>query len=54
MAKHVVVGAGQIGSEVARLLASRGHEVVLVSRSGSGPDLPGSARSRRTPPTGNG
>ncbi|GAA4233766.1 nucleoside-diphosphate-sugar epimerase [Streptosporangium album] len=41
MTKHVVVGSGQIGSEVARLLAGQGHEVVLVSRSGSGPDLPG-------------
>ncbi|WP_449060249.1 NAD-dependent epimerase/dehydratase family protein [Planomonospora algeriensis] len=41
MGKHVVVGAGQVGSEVARLLAEDGHEVVLVSRSGSGPDLPG-------------
>jgi nucleoside-diphosphate-sugar epimerase len=41
MGKHVVVGAGQVGSEVARLLAEQGHEVVLVSRSGSGPELPG-------------
>jgi nucleoside-diphosphate-sugar epimerase len=41
MGKHVVVGAGQVGSEVARLLAEQGHEVVLASRSGSGPDLPG-------------
>ncbi|MGW4424051.1 NAD-dependent epimerase/dehydratase family protein [Streptosporangium sp. NPDC004631] len=41
MGKHVVAGAGQVGSQVARLLAEQGHEVVLVSRSGSGPDLPG-------------
>jgi nucleoside-diphosphate-sugar epimerase len=41
MSKHVIAGAGQIGSHVAALLAGQGHEVVLVSRSGSGPDLPG-------------
>ncbi|MDP9861387.1 MULTISPECIES: NAD-dependent epimerase/dehydratase family protein [Streptosporangium] len=41
MGKHVIAGAGQVGSEVARLLAGQGHEVVLVSRSGSGPDLRG-------------
>ena len=34
---HVVVGAGPIGSGVARLLAARGHRVRLVTRSGSGP-----------------
>ncbi|GAA0849225.1 NAD-dependent epimerase/dehydratase family protein [Streptosporangium amethystogenes subsp. fukuiense] len=44
MAKHVIAGAGQVGSEVARLLAGQGHEVVLVSRSGSGPELPGIRR----------
>lgn len=44
MGKHVVAGAGQVGSQVARLLAERGDEVVLVSRSGSGPDLPGVTR----------
>jgi nucleoside-diphosphate-sugar epimerase len=31
---HVVFGAGQVGLPLARLLASRGHEVRLVSRSG--------------------
>ncbi|GGS47953.1 NAD-dependent epimerase [Planobispora rosea] len=41
MGKHVIAGAGQVGSQVAALLTERGHEVVLVSRSGSGPDLPG-------------
>ncbi|MBG0828965.1 NAD-dependent epimerase/dehydratase family protein [Planomonospora sp. ID67723] len=41
MGKHVIAGAGQVGSQVAGLLAGQGHEVVLVSRSGSGPDLPG-------------
>ncbi|MFF5243429.1 NAD-dependent epimerase/dehydratase family protein [Streptosporangium sp. NPDC000095] len=44
MAKHVIAGAGQVGSEVARLLTGQGHEVVLISRSGSGPDLPGVRR----------
>ncbi|WP_440099646.1 NAD-dependent epimerase/dehydratase family protein [Streptosporangium sp. H16] len=44
MGKHVIAGAGQVGSEVARQLAGQGHEVVLVSRSGSGPDLPGIRR----------
>ncbi|OUC93342.1 NAD-dependent epimerase/dehydratase family protein [Streptosporangium minutum] len=37
MGKHVIVGAGQVGSQVATLLAGQGHEIVLVSRSGSGP-----------------
>lgn len=34
---HVVVGAGAVGSGVARLLAERGHQVRIVTRSGSGP-----------------
>ncbi|MBY6707782.1 NAD-dependent epimerase/dehydratase family protein [Rhodococcus sp. BP-241] len=33
--RHVVVGAGPVGSHVARLLADRGSEVVLVSRRGT-------------------
>ncbi|MFI6477463.1 NAD-dependent epimerase/dehydratase family protein [Nonomuraea sp. NPDC050663] len=37
MGKHLVVGAGQVGSHLARTLAGQGHEVVQVSRSGSGP-----------------
>lgn len=37
---HVVVGAGAVGSAVARLLASQGQRVRLVTRSGSGPELP--------------
>ncbi|MDF5754141.1 NAD-dependent epimerase/dehydratase family protein [Spongiactinospora sp. TRM90649] len=40
MSQHVVVGAGQVGTEVARRLAGLGHEVTVVSRSGSGPVLP--------------
>ena len=46
MTKHVIVGAGPIGSGTARLLAERGDQVVLVTRSGSGPDLPGIQRVR--------
>lgn len=41
MGKHVVVGVGQVGSHLARLLAEQEHEVVVVSRSGSGPAMPG-------------
>ena len=37
-ALHVVFGAGQIGTPLARLLQSRGHEVRLVRRSGGGPE----------------
>jgi nucleoside-diphosphate-sugar epimerase len=33
-ATHVVFGAGQVGPHLARILASRGHAVRLVSRSG--------------------
>jgi nucleoside-diphosphate-sugar epimerase len=36
MAKQVVVGAGPVGRETARLLAERGDDVRLVSRSGTG------------------
>ena len=39
---HVVFGAGQVGIPLARLLASRGHAVRLVSRSGR--TLPGADR----------
>jgi nucleoside-diphosphate-sugar epimerase len=38
---HVVVGAGVIGSRVARLLAQRGQQVRLISRRGTGPKEPG-------------
>lgn len=40
MAKHIVVGAGPVGSATARLLAERGEQVVVVTRSGSGPTGP--------------
>ena len=41
MGKHVVVGAGQVGAAVVEALVRREQEVVVVSRSGSGPELPG-------------
>jgi nucleoside-diphosphate-sugar epimerase len=36
MARYVVVGAGPVGRETARLLAEQGDQVRLVSRSGTG------------------
>ena len=38
MAKHVVIGAGSIGTNVARLLVERRETVRIVTRSGSGPE----------------
>jgi NAD(P)-dependent dehydrogenase (short-subunit alcohol dehydrogenase family) len=40
MSLHVIVGAGQVGSGAARLLADRGERVRLISRRGSGPTHP--------------
>ena len=34
MARHVVVGKGPVGTTTAQLLAERGHEVLVLSRSG--------------------
>ena len=45
MSLHVVVGAGPVGSATALLLAERGHQVRLVTRSGSGPDHPAITRA---------
>ncbi|WP_336921734.1 NAD-dependent epimerase/dehydratase family protein [Aquipuribacter sp. SD81] len=39
-ARHVVVGAGTVGTAVARLLAGRGDRVTVVTRSGTGPEHP--------------
>lgn len=41
---HVVVGAGPVGRATAAQLAEEGHEVLLVSRSGAGPELAGVRR----------
>lgn len=38
MGKHVVVGSGQVGAHLAAALVAQGHEVVVVTRSGSGPE----------------
>lgn len=41
---HVVAGAGPVGRATARELVALGHQVVLVSRSGTGPDVAGAHR----------
>ncbi|TCC35132.1 NAD-dependent epimerase/dehydratase family protein [Kribbella sindirgiensis] len=38
MSLQIVVGAGPVGSATARLLAERGDQVRVITRSGSGPD----------------
>ncbi|GAA3812540.1 NAD-dependent epimerase/dehydratase family protein [Sphaerisporangium flaviroseum] len=53
MGKHVVVGAGQVGSQLAESLAAEGHEVVVVTRSGSGPAVPGVTRTAADAGDGN-
>ncbi len=40
MQHHVVIGAGPVGSGVAELLAQRGDQVTVITRSGSGPGHP--------------
>jgi nucleoside-diphosphate-sugar epimerase len=42
--RHLILGAGPVGRATASLLAGRGHEVVVASRSGTGPELPGVGR----------
>ena len=44
MSTHLVVGAGSVGSALASQLAAAGDDVVVVTRSGSGPDHPGVRR----------
>ncbi len=41
MSRHVIVGAGAVGSATALLLAARGDKVQIVSRRGTGPAHPG-------------
>lgn len=40
MSIHVIVGAGPVGTATARLLADRGEQVRLLTRSGGGPEHP--------------
>ena len=40
MGRHAIVGAGSVGTAAARSLVEAGHDVVMVTRSGSGPDHP--------------
>ena len=42
--RHVIIGAGPVGQAVAAVLAERGADVVLASRSGQGPELAGARR----------
>jgi nucleoside-diphosphate-sugar epimerase len=42
--RHVIIGAGPVGRAVATVLAERGADVVLASRSGQGPELAGARR----------
>lgn len=44
MSKHVIVGAGPVGTETARLLVAAGHRVISVTRSGRGPQVDGVER----------
>jgi nucleoside-diphosphate-sugar epimerase len=44
-ARHVVVGAGPVGLATARELVAAGHAVLLVSRSGTGPEIAGVTRA---------
>ncbi|MFP3906321.1 MAG: NAD-dependent epimerase/dehydratase family protein [Acidimicrobiales bacterium] len=44
MDRHVIVGAGAVGTHTARHLVAAGHEVRVVTRSGSGPTEPGIER----------
>jgi nucleoside-diphosphate-sugar epimerase len=44
MGLHVIVGAGPIGSATASQLASDGHQVRVITRSGGGPVHPGVER----------
>jgi nucleoside-diphosphate-sugar epimerase len=46
MTHHVIIGAGAVGGRTATLLAGRGERVVLVTRSGGGPDHRGIERVR--------
>ena len=40
MSLHVIVGAGPVGTATAKILAERGEQVRVVTRSGGGPEHP--------------
>ena len=44
MDRHVIVGAGAVGTLTALRLIEQGHEVRMITRSGSGPDQAGIER----------
>ena len=44
MSLHVIVGAGPVGSAAALRLAAAGHQVRVITRSGTGPDADGVER----------
>ncbi len=44
MTVHLVIGAGSVGTALAEQLATSGAEVTVVTRSGSGPGIPGVRR----------
>lgn len=44
MGTHAVIGSGPVGTEVARIVAASGQQVVMLTRGGSGPDEPGIRR----------
>jgi nucleoside-diphosphate-sugar epimerase len=44
MGKHVIVGSGAVGTATALALLEGGHQVAVVTRSGSGLDHPGLTR----------
>ncbi len=46
MSKYVIIGAGTIGSLVAKELAQQGHQIALGSRHGSGPEQSGIEKVR--------
>ncbi len=48
MGTHAIVGAGPVGTATALSLVDSGHEVVVVTRSGSGPDTPAFAPRQLT------
>src|SRR5467141_3679930 len=47
---HVIIGAGAIGSGVARALAASDHRVRIITRSGSGPSGPSGSADRAAAP----